>query len=447
MNKSPSRSQRWLAFTIPLVAIGLVAAFLWLVRSSADGRSSPAAVQAGYVAATSVAPVLVTPAHEAASLPLPVPHTPTPAIASAATDVAATDVAATDAAATDAAATDAAATDAAATDDIVAVVGGIALLRQELETTLAIERVMAGLTGQPPASPDSVLEQWINTELVLQRSGAPLDPEKAATALDAILARYGHAHSALLNALAAANIAETAFNTYFARLVAADAYLRAQIAATGLPAANLIKAWQREAQISFGPVANAILGTAVASPQASPSVPVATAPTQGAAATATPAAVMDAAAMLDPDAPRGTEIGQIAPDFALPTVGSNDSQYTLHNLLGGPTVLIFWTTWCPYCLRQTPVLVAAHRQWGEEIQFVGVNVAEDVGVVTPYIAEHAIDYPILLDRDSVTAGAYAVQGYPTTYFLDNSARIVARHVGALTEEQLNSYLQMLRPVE
>jgi hypothetical protein len=67
--------------------------------------------------------------------------------------------------------------------------------------------------------------------------------------------------------------------------------------------------------------------------------------------------------------------------------------------------------------------------------------------VTPYLAEHAIEYPVLLDRDGATAGAYAVQGYPTTYFLDNSARIVARHVGALTEEQLNNYLHMLRPAE
>lgn len=427
MNKPQSRSRRWLAFTIPLLAIGLVTVFLWLVRNSADGRSSPAAVQADYVAPTSAALVLVTPAHEAASLPLPVPHTPTPTIASAASD--------------------AAASDAAASDDIVAVVGGVALLRQELETTLAIERVMAGLTGQPPASPDSVLEQWINTELVLQRSGASLDPEKAAAALDPILARYGHARSALMNALAAANIAETAFDTYFARLVAADAYLRAQTAVTGLTVTDLIKAWQREAQISFGPVASAILSAGVAPTPVPSDVPATDAPTQVASATTTPTAAIAAEVAFAPDEPRGTEIGQLAPDFALSIVGDANLQYTLRNLLGSPTVLSYWTTWCPYCLRQTPVLVAAHRQWGEKIQFVGVNVAEDADVVTPYIAEHAIDYPILLDRDGVTAGAYAVRGYPTTYFLDSNARIVARHVGALTAEQLNSYLLMLRPDE
>ncbi|MFN3335419.1 MAG: TlpA family protein disulfide reductase, partial [Caldilinea sp.] len=94
---------------------------------------------------------------------------------------------------------------------------------------------------------------------------------------------------------------------------------------------------------------------------------------------------------------------------------------------------------------QTPTLVEAHRQWREEgIQFVGVNVKEDFSVVEPYVQQHGIEYPILLDADGAVASVYAVQGYPTTYFLDGNNRIVARHVGALTKEQLQNYLLALR---
>ena len=64
-----------------------------------------------------------------------------------------------------------------------------------------------------------------------------------------------------------------------------------------------------------------------------------------------------------------------------------------------------------------------------------------------YASEHAIPYPILLDEAGDVAAAYAVQGYPTTYFLDRDGRIVARHIGALTDAQLNDYLEMLRPPE
>ena len=58
---------------------------------------------------------------------------------------------------------------------------------------------------------------------------------------------------------------------------------------------------------------------------------------------------------------------------------------------------------------------------------------------------HQIEYPILLDEQGSIAAEYAVQGYPTTYFLDSDNRIVARNIGALTGEQLNTYLQMLPP--
>lgn len=415
MEKGQGAPRRWLALTIPFAGVGLVIAFLLLVRSSGYRDAPTSEVQAG-VAATP-ARVAVTPASDAPSFPPPVTNVLTPTTAPTPSD-----------------------------DDIVAVVGGVVLSRQEMETILAIDHVMAGLTGQLPMSPASVLEQWINTELVLQRSSAALDLEAAAEALDAILDRHGQSRVTLESELAAVKVTGAVLDDYIARLVAADDYLRSQSTTTGLPATALIKAWQRETPISFGPVANTILGAGVAQTPLPSAENVATQPlTAEATITLTP--VVEAVATLDPSAPRGVEIGQIVPDFTLPTVDGADPQYSLRNLLGRPAVLSFWTTWCPYCLRQTPVLVAAHREWGEEIQFVGVNVAEDASVVTPYIAEHAIAYTVLLDREGAAAGAYAVQGYPTTYFLDNGAHVVARHVGALTEEQLNRYLQMLRPAE
>lgn len=417
MHRPPKTSRRWQAFAIPLAAIILFSIFMFLVRSGEDTRALTPTRQADAAAATPTPTSAGTPTQVVSPSAVPIASVSTP-IAPPPVD-----------------------------DDIVAVVGGVALSRQELDAALAIDRVMAGLAGQLPSSPASVLEQWINTELVLQRSGAPLDPAMATARLDAFLSEYGQSRAALVGELAARNITQATFDAYFVRLVAADAYLRTQTAATGSSSSALIKAWQREAQISFGPVANVILGASAAPTPTLIGVAAAATPTPEAGATAGDAAASAPPATLDPNEPRGTEIGQLAPDFALSIAGEPGLQYSLRNLLDRPSVLIFWTTWCPYCLRQTPVLVEAHRQWGEEIQFVGVNVAEDVSAVTPYIAEHAIAYPVLLDSDGATAGAYAVQGYPTTYFLDANTRIVARHVGALTEEELNNYLQMLRPVE
>ena len=143
---------------------------------------------------------------------------------------------------------------------------------------------------------------------------------------------------------------------------------------------------------------------------------------------------------------RGVEVGMLAPEFVLATMADDAPRLALSDLRGRPTVLSFWTTWCPYCLRQTPVMVEAHaRVAAQGIQFVGIDVQEDRNSVATYVAQHQIEYPILLDEQGVIAAQYAVQGYPTTYFLDSDNRIVARNIGALTGEQLNTYLKMLSP--
>ena len=325
-------------------------------------------------------------------------------------------------------------------DEIVAIVGDVALSRHDLIQAIAIDQVMTLLIGQPATTPALTLEQLINMEVVLQRGGVAPDPLTAAAAKDALLAAYGQSPTALRDALAANGLTEAQFDAYFARIVAADDYLRRQSAVTGGATEELLKVWQREAQISFGAAANDVL-TMAAAPIADTDVP----PTPA----VTSAGAVEPTAVPTPDTTaegRGVEPGQLAPEFSLPRLDDSTSSVTLRNLQGMPSVLIFWTTWCPYCLRQTPALVNAYADAAAQgVEFVGINIQEEAGGVAAYVAANRIAYPVVLDEAGATAAAYAVQGYPTTYFLDNSSRIVAKHVGALTDEQLNTYLSMVRP--
>jgi thiol-disulfide isomerase/thioredoxin len=327
---------------------------------------------------------------------------------------------------------------------VVAIVGNVPLSRLDLTQAITIDQVMAMLAGQQVTTPALTLEQLINVEVVLQRSGVTPDLHRAVAAKDALLAAYSQSPTALRDALAANGLTQAQFDAYFARLIAADDYLRGQTVAAGATPAELLKAWQREAQISFGPAANDAMTMAAAS--ITPATP---------AVSPTPAAILtdvvEPTAAVAPDAVvevRGVEPGQVAPEFSLPRLDDPASSLTLRNLQDSPSVLIFWTTWCPYCLRQTPALVAAYADAAAQgFEFIGVNVREEAGVVAAYVAANRIAYPVVLDAAGAAAAAYAVQGYPTTYFLDSDNRIVARHVGALTDEQLNTYLLMLRPTE
>ncbi len=325
----------------------------------------------------------------------------------------------------------------------------MALTPADFDQLRAIDAVMAGLAGQPPSAPGLVLEQWINGELVHQQAlQAPSSPVDSDEALAAFLARTGRSRAELDAALAAAQVPPAAFDAYWQRLILADQFVRAAADAQGIAATAVVRSLQQAARISFGATASSLFATPVA---ATPVVasPVAAAPVAAAVSeppTADARAADNAAGEAATAAVRGIETGMLAPEFVLGALNTVSPTLSLAELQGNPAVLVFWTTWCPYCLRQTPVLVEAYPRAAEAgIQFVGIDVQEDRNTVATYLAQHQIEYPILLDEQGSIAAQYAVQGYPTTYFLDSDGRIVARNVGALTGEQLSSYLEMLGP--
>ena len=411
-------SRWWLAAAMPVIGIVLAATLLYAVQS----RPGDAA-----------ASMPSTPAFQTAA-PSPQPGAPAPSPATTLADL-----------------PDGSAP-AAPDADAVVLVDGAPITQQALDAAITLDRVMAELAGQSPSSPAQVLEQLINTELVWQRADLRTDAQATTAVVEKLLASSGHTAADLTAALTANNISETSFQHSIARLVAVDAYLRAEQSVTGVSAAESIRGWQMTARISFGPAANMLAPT----PQPAPPTLISTdtaatdpavEPTATAVATL-PAAVAPTATPPALNEPRGTAVGQIAPDFTLPVLADQSAPVSFDDLVGRPTLLSFWTTWCPYCLRQTPVLVEAAARWSDAgVAFVGIDVAESREAVAAYASEHAIPYPILLDEAGDVAAAYAVQGYPTTYFLDRDGRIVARHIGALTDTQLNTYLEMLRPPE
>lgn len=309
-----------------------------------------------------------------------------------------------------------------ATIDFVVSVDGVTLSEADFDQLLAIEYTLAALLGRDRPAPRATLEQWINRTLL--RLSVPHSTSIADVdmPLEALLTSHRLHQDELWRALAVAGVDEANFRAYFAEL------LQAQRLA---PTASLTDL-QRAARISLGPRGAALFDEDAA--------PVATAtpspaPTMSATATATPP-TMEV---------RGTAPGLLAPDFALPFLPADPSaapaMLTSADLAGAPTVLSFWTTWCPYCRRQTPILVDAYQRYTDQgLRFVGVNVKEDAALVRAYVAENQIPYAIVLDGDGAVAEEFMVRGFPTTYFLDADGRVVARHVGQLTTELLDDYL-------
>mgnify|MGYP001203680827 CR=1 FL=1 len=109
-------------------------------------------------------------------------------------------------------------------------------------------------------------------------------------------------------------------------------------------------------------------------------------------------------------------VGEAAPAFRLERLGGGE--LALGELHGRPVVLNFWTTWCVECHTEAPELDAFHREYGDRVAVVGIDMREPPSVARGFAEEYELTYPILLDRDGRVARLYRVRGVPETWVLD-----------------------------
>ncbi len=113
-----------------------------------------------------------------------------------------------------------------------------------------------------------------------------------------------------------------------------------------------------------------------------------------------------------------------APDFTLTTLAGDS--FTLSQERGTPVVLNFWATWCGPCRREMPALQAATERYQGRVQIIGVDEGEPVADVARFVEEFGLTFPIPMDQEFAVGEAYAVQGMPTTFFIDRNG--IIRHI-------------------
>ncbi|BAW00922.1 thiol-disulfide isomerase-like thioredoxin [Thermus thermophilus] len=130
------------------------------------------------------------------------------------------------------------------------------------------------------------------------------------------------------------------------------------------------------------------------------------------------------------------------PAITLTTLGG--TQVNLESFRGKPVVLNAWATWCPPCRRELPMMVRLAQE-NPEVRFAFVSQGEGPLVVKNFLEERGLSPEwVLLDPETRLAQALGVQGLPTTFFFDREGRLVARHLGELSEALLLGYLRVLR---
>lgn len=131
----------------------------------------------------------------------------------------------------------------------------------------------------------------------------------------------------------------------------------------------------------------------------------------------------------------GTSINDAAPNFE--TVTDTGETIRLSDLKGQVVVLNFWGTWCIPCKEEMPEFEKAYQENADRgFTILAVNNRDTVEAVQNYRQEMGLSFPLLMDVDEIIRKSYGIVSFPSTFVLDRDGKIIARHFGALTAEDI-----------
>jgi cytochrome c biogenesis protein CcmG/thiol:disulfide interchange protein DsbE len=130
---------------------------------------------------------------------------------------------------------------------------------------------------------------------------------------------------------------------------------------------------------------------------------------------------------------RSELISKPAPDFTL--TDATGETVKLSDQKGKVVLLNFWATWCGPCKVEIPWFMNFQQQYKDR-NFTVLGVAfDDDGwtAVKPYIAEHKINYRVVVGNDALDKAYGGVESLPTTFLIGRDGRVASKHVGLVSK--------------
>ena len=131
--------------------------------------------------------------------------------------------------------------------------------------------------------------------------------------------------------------------------------------------------------------------------------------------------------------------GEPAPNFNAKTIAGE--KFTNDSLKGHVVLLQFWTTWCPYCRREQPLVDDLDKEFRDRgLVVLAVDVNESKKTVKQYLSQNPRACRIVLTEDTNLAAMYAANSYPIYVVIGRDGNVVATQHGAGGERALRSML-------
>jgi cytochrome c biogenesis protein CcmG/thiol:disulfide interchange protein DsbE len=138
---------------------------------------------------------------------------------------------------------------------------------------------------------------------------------------------------------------------------------------------------------------------------------------------------------IDPDVLPSALIDQPAPDFRLPPLPGHEPGFSSADLQGHVSLVNTFASWCTPCRAEHPVLEALAAT--KRVSIYGIDYKDKEDAAVAWIAALGNPYTRIGADDGRVGIDWGVYGVPETFVVDRLGRIRYKHVGPLTQADLD----------
>ncbi len=126
-----------------------------------------------------------------------------------------------------------------------------------------------------------------------------------------------------------------------------------------------------------------------------------------------------------------------APAFTLDRL-DREGQLSVADLKGKAVVVNFWASWCVPCRDEAPVLQTTYERYRDQgLVVLGIDVNDFHQDARRFMKRYGLTYPVVYDGKGSTVGKWGVRGFPETFFVDRTGKLVGERIEGAVDIERN----------
>lgn len=137
------------------------------------------------------------------------------------------------------------------------------------------------------------------------------------------------------------------------------------------------------------------------------------------------------------DTKLSTQSASAVSSDSFPFMGGAELDAYLAANAGKPTMVLFWTTWCPSCKQQIPEMELLNKSHGDKMNIITISLDENVALLEKYFEGGKIDLPVYFGEQAL-AEKFNVSAIPTLVIFNKEGQLTFNKPGIFPHSMLTA---------